>query len=43
MKALRPKSLVVSGGKMTWWPSEVARTAKMLERAGHRVIFAVER
>lgn len=40
LKALRPKSLVVIGDKMTWWPSEATRMAKTLEHAGHRVIFA---
>jgi hypothetical protein len=43
LKALRPNSLVVMGGKMDWWPSEAARTAKMLERRGHHVVFAVPR
>jgi len=43
VKALKPNSLVVIGGKMAWWPSEAARTAKTLERNGHRVVFAVQR
>jgi len=43
LKALQPKSLVVIGDKRTWWPSEAARLATSLERAGHRVIFAGQR
>jgi hypothetical protein len=43
LKALRPNSLVVMGGKMDWWPSEATRTAKILERKGHHVVFAVPR
>ena len=43
LNVLAPKSLVVIGGKRTWWPSEATRMAKTLERAGHRVIFAGQR
>jgi len=43
MKALKPKSLVVIGGKMPWWPFGAARMAKMLEQHGYRVIFAAQR
>jgi hypothetical protein len=43
VKALRPKSLVVIGGKMLSWFSETTRIAKMLERHGHRVVFAMQR
>lgn len=43
LKLFRPNSLLVIGGKKSWWPSEVTRAARLLERAGHRVIFAGER
>jgi hypothetical protein len=42
-KSLKPKSLVVIGGKMPWWPCETKSIARMLGRHGHRVIFAEER
>lgn len=43
MQSLKPKSLVVMGGKMPWWPGEKKKLAKTLSRQGHRVIFAGER
>jgi hypothetical protein len=35
---LRPRSLVVIGGRKRWWPSAEARLAKKLRRAGHDVV-----
>lgn len=43
MQSLKPKSLVVMGCKMPWWPGEEKRLVKKLSRHGHRVIFACER
>ena len=37
---LKPRSLVVIGGKTRWWPTEERRLALMLESKGHEVIFA---
>jgi len=39
-QALRPRSLIVIGGRKTWWPTEEKRLAKKLRRAGHDVVFA---
>jgi hypothetical protein len=36
---LKTRSLVVIGGKRRWWPTEEARLAKRLRRAGHEVVF----
>jgi hypothetical protein len=38
--ALQPHSLVVVGGRGGWWPSESNRWRRMLEAAGHYVVFA---
>ena len=37
---LEPHSIVVMGGRRTWWPSAHSRVAKRLERQGHQVVFA---
>jgi hypothetical protein len=37
---LKPRSLVVIGGRRRWWPTEEKRLAARLRRAGHEVIFA---
>jgi len=37
---LKPHSLVVVGGRRTWWPSSEKRLAAGLRRAGHEVIFS---
>lgn len=37
---LRPHSLVVVGGRRTWWPTPEKRLAAELRRAGHEVIFS---
>jgi hypothetical protein len=37
--ALRPHSLVVLGGRGSWWPSAEKRLAQRLRRAGHQVVF----
>ncbi len=39
MKALRPQSLVVLGGKKRWWRAPEEKLAQFLRRKGHRVIF----
>ncbi len=36
---LKPRSLVVVGGRKRWWPTSEKRQAKLLRRAGHEVIF----
>jgi hypothetical protein len=37
--ALRPHSLIVAAGRRGWWPTESARRRRMLEAAGHYVVF----
>jgi len=37
---LKPRSLVVVGGRKTWWPTSEKRLAARLRRAGHEVIFS---
>ncbi len=37
---LEPHSLVVVGGRRTWWPTSEKRLAAGLRRAGHEVIFS---
>ena len=37
---LRPHSLVVIGGRKTWWPTKEGKLARELRRAGHDVILA---
>jgi hypothetical protein len=38
-RALRTHSLVVLGGRSSWWPSRVERSRRLLEATGHFVIF----
>jgi hypothetical protein len=38
--ALKPHSLVVIGGRRTWWPTREKRLARQLRRSGHEVVFA---
>lgn len=40
IRVLRPKSLVIIGGRKRWWPTKEGRLAKMLRAKGHQVIFA---
>jgi hypothetical protein len=40
LEALKPRSLVVVGGRARWWPTKETKLARMLQFAGHRVIFA---
>jgi hypothetical protein len=40
LEALRPQSLVVVGGRVRWWPTKETKLARMLQFAGHQVIFA---
>jgi hypothetical protein len=35
---LKPRSLVVIGGRKRWWPTAEARLARRLQRAGHEVV-----
>ncbi len=37
-----PESLLVLGGRASWWPTREKRLAKDLRRAGHHVIFVPE-
>lgn len=39
MAELRPRSLVVVGGRKRWWPTPEQRLARALRRAGHEVVF----
>lgn len=36
---LRPRSLVVVGGRKRWWPTAEKKLARQLRRAGHEVVF----
>jgi hypothetical protein len=37
---LKPRSLVVVGGRKRWWPTAEQRLASELRHAGHEVIFS---
>jgi hypothetical protein len=37
---LKPRSVVVLGGRRRWWPTADKRLARKLRAAGHEVIFA---
>jgi len=37
--ALKPRSVVVLGGRERWWPTAEKRLARKLRSAGHEVIF----
>lgn len=37
---LKPRSILVMGGRKCWWPTEEERLARSLEKDGHHVIFA---
>jgi hypothetical protein len=37
--AFKPHSLIVVAGQRGWWPTESARWRRMLEAAGHFVVF----
>ena len=37
--AFKPQSLIVVAGRRRWWPTESARWRRMLEAAGHFVLF----
>src|SRR5579859_3418209 len=39
LKVLKPKSLVLIGGKKRWWPAAEQKLANALRARGHRVIF----
>jgi hypothetical protein len=36
--AIKPHSLIVIGGRRSWWPRESERWRRMLEAAGHFVV-----
>jgi len=38
-EVLKPRPLVVIGGRRRWWPTREKRLARRLQRAGHEVIF----
>ena len=40
--ALRPRSLVILGGRRSWWPTPLERLRRMLESQGHAVLFVHE-
>ena len=40
--ALRPHSLVVLGGRRSWWPTALERLQRTLESQGHVVMFVNE-
>jgi hypothetical protein len=40
LEALEPRSLVVVGGRARWWPTKETKLARMLQFAGHHVVFA---
>jgi hypothetical protein len=39
-EVLAPHSVVVIGGRRTWWPTKEKRLARQLHRFGHQVVFA---
>jgi len=39
ISVLKPRSLVVIGGRQHWWPTPEKALARTLRRAGHEVIF----
>jgi hypothetical protein len=39
-QVLKPRSLVIIGGKKRWWPTEEGKLARMLRSKGHQVVFA---
>ena len=40
LQVLRPKSLVVIGGRKSWWRTKESRLARRLRSEGHEVVFA---
>ncbi len=42
-EALRPRSLVLMGGRNRWWPTRESSFARGLRRAGHHVIIVTEK
>ena len=40
LQVLKPKSLVILGGRARWWPTKEGRLARMLCSKGHQVVFA---
>jgi hypothetical protein len=38
-EVLKPRSIVVLGGRRRWWPTAEERLARKLRRVGHEVIF----
>ena len=39
-RVLKPRSLIVVGGRKRFWPTQEKRLARWLRHAGHEVIFA---
>jgi hypothetical protein len=40
---LKPRSIVILGGRRRWWPTAEHRLASVLKKDGHHVIFAESR
>lgn len=40
VQVLRPKSVVVIGGRKRWWPTKEQRLAEQLRQDGHQVVSA---
>jgi hypothetical protein len=40
--AFRSHSLIVIGGRPSWWPTRPERCRRLLEAAGHFVVFVGE-
>jgi hypothetical protein len=43
LQALKPKSLVIIGGRKRFWPTKENRLAKILRVKGHQVIFSTDK
>ena len=41
-RVLKPRCLVIIGGKQRWWPTRESKLARMLQSKGHHVILAHE-
>jgi len=42
LKILKPRSLVLMGGRERWWPTPEQKLARTLRHNGHRVMFVRE-
>jgi hypothetical protein len=39
LREMKPKSIVVVGGRRRWWPTATSRLERVLRTKGHRVVF----